>query len=118
MYAWGVPAGGAEEPPPPLRPPPPQLLSLEGGRADVRGGGAPGAKRLGACGPLVAAAVRAGHGVSGDGAAGRGTAPRRDPGHPGLGGGSRLAREGRGRETRALEEAGIGGAGAARPAVG
>lgn len=88
--------------------------AFAGGRADVRGGGAPGAKRLGACGPLVAAAVRAGDGVSGDGAAGRGaalTAPRRDPGHPGRGGGSRLAREGRGRGTRALEEAGIAGRG-------
>lgn len=45
--------------------------AFAGGRADVRGGGAPGAKRLGACGPLVAAAATAGDGVSGEGAAGQ-----------------------------------------------
>ena len=38
--------------------------AFAGGRADVRGGGAPGAKRLGACGPLVAAAATTGDGVS------------------------------------------------------
>lgn len=44
--------------------------AFAGGRADVRGGGAPGAKRLGAFGSLVAAAATADHGVSGEGAAG------------------------------------------------
>lgn len=39
-----------------------------GGRADVRGGGAPGAKRLGSRGPLVAATATAGDGVSEEGA--------------------------------------------------
>lgn len=45
-------------------------VAFAGGRADVRGGGAPGAKCLGAFGPLVAAAATADHGVSGEGAAG------------------------------------------------
>lgn len=38
-----------------------------GGRADVRGGGGPGAERLGACGPLLAAAGTTGDRVSGHG---------------------------------------------------
>lgn len=62
--------------------------AFSGGRADVRGGRAPGAKRLGACGPLVAAAATAGDGVSEEGSAGRGAAPPapgRDQGDPGRG---------------------------------
>lgn len=47
--------------------------AFAGGRADVRGGWAPGAKRLGSCGPLFAA--DAGDGVSKEEAAGRGAAP-------------------------------------------
>ncbi|VTJ75346.1 Hypothetical predicted protein [Marmota monax] len=44
--------------------------AFAGGRADVRGGGAPGAERLGACGPLVAAAATPGDRVSGEGPTG------------------------------------------------
>lgn len=97
--------------------------AFAGGRADVRGGGAPGAKRLGAVGPLVAAAVHAGDGVSEDGAAGPGAAPtaaRRDPGHTGRGGGSwwaREAREGRGWGDTCPRGGLDRGAGEARPAV-
>jgi hypothetical protein len=40
--------------------------AVAGGRADVRGGGGPGAERLGACGPLVAAAATTGGWVSGE----------------------------------------------------
>ena len=58
--------------------------AFAGGRADVRGGWAPGAKRLGSCGPLFAA--DAGDGVCKEGAAGGGAAPaapRRAGGDPG-----------------------------------
>lgn len=62
--------------------------AFAGGQADVRGGGAPGAKRLGACGPLVAAAATTGDGVSGEGATGQElalAAPRSGRGGPGWG---------------------------------
>lgn len=49
--------------------------ALPGGRADVRGGWAPGAKRLGACGPLAAAAATANDGVSREGAEGEESPP-------------------------------------------
>ena len=81
--------------------------AFAGGRADVRGGWAPGAKRLGACGPLAAAAATANNGVSREGAEGE-EQPLRLPAVPkGVLGGSGLsvagreAREGLDGETRA-----------------
>ncbi|XP_070654476.1 alanine and glycine-rich protein-like [Bos indicus] len=71
--------------------------AFAGGRADVRGGGAPGAKRLGAFGPLVAAAATADHGVSGEGAAGE----EQPLGGGGLSVAGLEAREGLNGETRA-----------------
>lgn len=100
--------------------------AFAGGRADVRGGGAPGAKRLGACGPLVAAAATTGDGVSGEGAAGRElapAAPRRGRGGSGWGVGYLVRAADTGRvwiERHVLgEETWIAGYGAkeARPAL-
>ncbi|XP_074229232.1 uncharacterized protein LOC141579018 [Camelus bactrianus] len=47
----------------------PTAAAFAGGRADAQGGGAPSAKRFGACGLLVAAAATAADGISGEGAA-------------------------------------------------
>lgn len=65
--------------------------AFAGGRADVRGGWAPGAKRLGACGPLVAAAATANDGVSEEGAASEEQPPRRPAEAKGVLGGGRLS---------------------------
>lgn len=68
MYAWGA-SGGRGGGAATTTAAAPTAAAFAGGRADVRSGGAPGAKRLGSCDPLVAAAASAVDGVSREGAA-------------------------------------------------